>query len=85
MCSGAATGARGHVHTLPRSDPVVYDSRKFEEKVTPAKLLFLVEKYSTEDRTGLLITTWCYVWSSELQLILNKQYTYSRLTWPYRL
>jgi hypothetical protein len=32
MCSGAATRARGHVHTLPRSDPIVYDSRKSEEK-----------------------------------------------------
>jgi hypothetical protein len=80
-----SNGARGHVPCYfgqTRS----CDSHKSEKKVrgTFARPLFLVIKYSTEDIIGLLITDdrmvllLCMVfdgWSSESQLMLNRQST----------
>jgi hypothetical protein len=54
--------SQGHGDTCPPylGQTRSCDSRKSEEKVRgyPAQPLFLVEKYSTEDRTGLLITNY---------------------------
>jgi hypothetical protein len=87
MCSGIATG---HGGTCPPyfGQTRSCDSHKSEKKlgVPSARPLFLVVKYSTEDSIGLLITddrmVLCMVfdgWSSESQLMLNRQSTVGSL------
>jgi hypothetical protein len=61
MCSGVATGGGTCPPYLGQTRSC--NSRKSEEKVRgyPARPLFLVVKYSTEDGIGLLITDYCMV------------------------